>query len=185
MQQLNESRLDGLEWNAHKVLIDAHKLSRGLKKTFEGISIIFDSLGINDEELLVSTSLAPSASSMGTADTANAATSDDNAQTTAEINAEKKRNEGRNEAGQSENSGTSEAVEKVEQSVQVAQSEEAEEANSSITYDDITKIIVEKIKQDTANNKKIEAIVNNYGVSVVSQLPKSKYEAFMAELASL
>ena len=54
---------------------------------------------------------------MGTADTANAATSDDNAQTTAEINAEKRRNE----AGQSENSGTSEAVEKIEQPVQVAQ----------------------------------------------------------------
>lgn len=185
MQQVNANtdevngdgldKLGRLEWNAHKVLIDAHKLSRGLKKTFEGISIIFDSLGINDEGLLMSTSLAPSASSAGTA---NAATSDDDAQTTAEINAEKKRNE----AGQSENSGTSESVEKVEQPVQVVQ---PEEANSSITYDDITKIIVEKIKQDTANNKKIEAIVNNYGVSMVSQLPKSKYEAFMAELASL
>lgn len=183
MQQVNESRLDELEWNAHKVLIDAHKLSRGLKKTFEGISIIFDSLGINGEDLIISKASASTASSAGIAntETANAATSDDDAQTTAEINAEKKRNE----AGQSENSGTSEAVEKVEQSVQVAQSEEAEEANSSITYDDITKIIVEKIRQDTANNKKIEAIVNNYGVSMVSQLPKSKYEAFMAELASL
>lgn len=178
MQQVNESRLDELEWNAHKVLIDAHKLSRGLKKTFEGISIIFDSLGINGEDLIISKASASTASSAGTADTANAATSDDDAQTTAEINAEKKHNE----AGQSENSGTSEAVEKVEQSVQVAQSEEA---NSSITYDDITKIIVEKIKQDPANNQKIEAVVNSYGVSMVSQLPKSKYEAFMAELASL
>ena len=197
--EVNGDGLDKLERNVHAILIDAHKLSRGLKKTFEGISIIFDSLGINNEGLLMPTSLAPSASSVGTADTANTAASGNDAQTTIEVSGGKKLNE----AEQSENSGTLEAVEQVEQPAQVkevaqaAQAEgteetpevsevsEAEEANSSITYDDITKIIVEKIKQDTANNKKIEAIVNNYGVSMVSQLPKSKYEAFMAELASL
>ena len=200
--EVNGDGLDRLERNVHAILIDAHKLSRGLKKTFEGISIIFDSLGINNEGLLMPTSLAPSASSVGTADTANTAASGNDAQTTIEVSGGKKLNE----AEQSENSGTLEAVEQVEQPAQVkevaqaAQAAQAEgteetpevsevsevsEANSSITYDDITKIIVEKIKQDTANNKKIEAIVNNYGVSMVSQLPKSKYEAFMAELASL
>ena len=194
--EVNGDGLDRLERNVHAILIDAHKLSRGLKKTFEGISIIFDSLGINNEGLLMPTSLAPSASSVGTADTANTAASGNDAQTTIEVSGGKKLNE----AEQSGNSGTNQAAGITETSDQpaqvkeVAQAEgteetpevsEVEEANSSITYDDITKIIVEKIKQDTANNKKIEAIVNNYGVSMVSQLPKSKYEAFMAELASL
>ena len=194
MQQLNESRLDELEWNAHKVLIDTHKLSRGLKKTFEGISIIFDSLGINNEDLIMFKSSTMSASSASSAsariadtETADAATSAVNTQTTVEVSAGKKLNEAE-QSENSETSGTTDAartVETLDQPAQVAQSEEAEEANSSITYDDLTKIIVEKIKQDPANNQKIEAVVNSYGVSMVSQLPKSKYEAFMAELASL
>ena len=216
MQQVNDNTAkvtgDALERNAHAVLIDVHKLSRGLKKTFEGISIIFDSLGINNEDLIMFKSSTMSASSASSAsariadtETADAATSAVNTQTTVEVSAGKKLNE----AEQSENSGTSGTadaagiVETLDQPAQVAQAtqvaqaaqaegteemseaEEAEEANSSITYDDLTKIIVEKIKQDPANNQKIEAVVNSYGVSMVSQLPKSKYEAFMAELASL
>ena len=206
--EVNGDGLDRVERNVHAILIDAHKLSRGLKKTFEGISIIFDSLGINNEDLIMfksSTMSASSASStsarIADTETADAATSAVNTQTTVEVSAGKKLNE----AEQSENSGTSgtaDAAGIVEtldqpaqvahaQATQVAQAEgtkeasEAEEVNSSITYDDLTKIIVEKIKQDPANNKKIEAVVNSYGVSMVSHIPKSKYEAFMAELASL
>ena len=210
MQQVNDNTAkvtgDALERNAHAVLIDVHKLSRGLKKTFEGISIIFDSLGINNEDLIMFKSSTMSASSASSAsariadtETADAATSAVNTQTTVEVSAGKKLNEAE-QSENSETSGTADAARTVEtldqpaqvaQATQVAQAEgtkeasEAEEVNSSITYDDLTKIIVEKIKQDPANNQKIEAVVNSYGVSMVSQLPKSKYEAFMTELASL
>lgn len=222
-------------YSSQTLVIDAQKLSRGLKDTFDGlkdtfggIATIFDSLGVDFEEKVILSELTAtakafvppdasadlvgsessevSASSIyASAGTAKETTSDVNTQTTAEVSGGKKLNE----AEQSENSGINQAagitetsdqpaqvteVAEVAQAAQAAQVEgteetseakEAEEANSSITYDDLTKIIVEKIKQDTANNKKIEAIVNNYGVSMVSQLPKSKYEAFMAELASL
>ena len=163
--EVNGDGLDRLERNVHAILIDAHKLSRGLKKTFEGISIIFDSLGINNEDLIMLKSSAMSTSSASSAsariadtETADAATSAINAQTTVEVSAGKKLNE----AEQSENSGTSGTADAAG-IIETLEVSEAEEANSSITYDDLTKIIVEKIKQDTANNKNTVNTVNNKG----------------------
>lgn len=56
---------------------------------------------------------------------------------------------------------------------------------TAITPDDITKIIVQKIKQNRSNNQRIGQLLKTYGVSKVSELPKSKYEAFITELAAM
>lgn len=61
----------------------------------------------------------------------------------------------------------------------------AEEPGSSVTADDITKIIVQKIKQNRGNNEKIGAILKTYGVAKVSELPPSKYEAFLTDVAAI
>ena len=50
-------------------------------------------------------------------------------------------------------------------------------AGSTVTKDDITKIIVQKLKKDRTNNEKIGAILKTYGVTKVSELPTEKYEA--------
>ena len=55
----------------------------------------------------------------------------------------------------------------------------------SITQDDITKIIVQKIKKDRSNNGKIGAILKTYGAAKVSELPVEKYEAFLTDLSQL
>lgn len=55
----------------------------------------------------------------------------------------------------------------------------------SITQDDITKIIVQKLKKDRSNNEKIGAILKTYGVAKVSELPAEKYEAFLTDLSQL
>ena len=55
----------------------------------------------------------------------------------------------------------------------------------SITQDDITKIIVQKIKQNRSNNEKIGAILKTYGVAKVSDLPASRYEAFVTDLSAI
>lgn len=55
----------------------------------------------------------------------------------------------------------------------------------SITQDDITKIIVQKLKKDRTNNEKIGAILKTYGVTKVSELPAEKYEAFLTDLSQL
>lgn len=70
-------------------------------------------------------------------------------------------------------------------------SEEKQDAGSdttamnTVTEDDLTKIIVRKIKQNRSNNEKIGAILRTYGVSKVSELPVSKYEAFLTDVSQL
>lgn len=54
-----------------------------------------------------------------------------------------------------------------------------------ITQDDITKIIVQKLKKDRTNNEKIGSILKTYGAAKVSELPAEKYEAFLTDLSQL
>ncbi len=58
-------------------------------------------------------------------------------------------------------------------------------AATTVTQDDITKIIVQKIKADRSNNGKIGQLLKNYGAARVSELPVEKYEAFITELAAI
>ena len=59
------------------------------------------------------------------------------------------------------------------------------EQASSVTADDLTKIIVQKIKQKRSNSEKIGAILKTYGVAKVSELPPDKYEAFITDVSQL
>ena len=61
----------------------------------------------------------------------------------------------------------------------------ASDQTQSVTVDDITKIIVRKVKQDRTNNEKIGSILKTYGVARVSELPTSKYEAFLTDISQL
>ena len=54
-----------------------------------------------------------------------------------------------------------------------------------ITTDDITRIIVRKIKQNKDNNGKIGQVLKTYGVERVSGLKPEQYEAFVTDLAAL
>ena len=55
----------------------------------------------------------------------------------------------------------------------------------SITADDITKVIVGKIKQNRSNSDKIGSLLKTYGAAKVSELPASKYEAFLTDISQL
>ena len=61
----------------------------------------------------------------------------------------------------------------------------SEKAAVSVTPNDITRIIVRKIKQNKENNEKILMILKTYGVEKVSNLKPEKYEAFVTDLAAL
>lgn len=63
--------------------------------------------------------------------------------------------------------------------------EKSEKAAVSVTPNDITRIIVRKIKQNKENNDKILMILKAYGVEKVSDLKPEKYEAFVTDLAAL
>ena len=165
------------------IIVDIQKLSTGLKTTFEGISAIFDSLGMRFDiqqltENLTSNNAMP-----------NAQVSEKQSTHTDSLS-ESKRITGASETS-SENiasSVSSEICEMTDTSEQAKRTEyipSSEPAKSSITIDDITKVVVEKLKQDRENDNKIGTIVHSYGVSAISQIPESKYEAFLAEIASL
>ena len=54
-----------------------------------------------------------------------------------------------------------------------------------VTADDITKVIVAKIKQDRSNNQKIGALLPAYGVEKVSALKPEQYEAFLTDISQI
>ena len=55
----------------------------------------------------------------------------------------------------------------------------------TITKDDITAVIVAKIKKKRDNNEKIGQILKTYGVAQLSDLPAEKYEAFLADVSQI
>lgn len=61
----------------------------------------------------------------------------------------------------------------------------AEGQTQTVTVDDLTRIIVRKVKQDRSNNEKIGSILKTYGVARVSELPTAKYEAFLTDISQL
>ena len=77
------------------------------------------------------------------------------------------------------------AEEQPAQKEEPAESKPADTPAPSVTQDDITKIIVQKLKKDRSNNEKIGAILGTYGVAKVSELPAEKYEAFLTDLSQL
>lgn len=66
-----------------------------------------------------------------------------------------------------------------------ADSPEKESVTSAVTEDDITRIIVRKIKQNRSNNEKIGAILKSYGAARVSDLLAEQYEAFLTDVSQL
>lgn len=77
--------------------------------------------------------------------------------------------------------------ETAEQPKEEAKSKETEKPQpaSTVTADDITKIIVQKIKQNRSNSEKIGSILKTYGAVKVSELPADKYEAFLTDVSQL
>ena len=178
------------------IAVDAGKLSQGLKTTFEGMAMVFDAIGtdvtLNDipgKAETVTKAKAKEADD-GNGDTKepkdDAGTMDDHADgsgavsdDTAEVAQEK---EAIQEAVESEDEAQ---VEGETQEKDAAQDEPEQAAETSITLDDVTKIIVQKIKQNRSNNDKIGQILKTYGVAKVGELDQSKYEAFLTDLAAL
>lgn len=55
----------------------------------------------------------------------------------------------------------------------------------TITRDDLTAVIVGKIKKKRSNNEKIGQLLKAYGCKELSALPSEKYEAFLTDISQL
>lgn len=69
--------------------------------------------------------------------------------------------------------------------VDTGQKAEPEQPAVTISKDDITSVIVAKIKQERSNNEKIGQLLKSYGVGQLSELPATKYENFLADISQL
>ena len=157
---------------ANLVTVDANKLREALKHTFEGVTMLFDCIGLNVPvgEPIPEQEEKPAQSSLV----------EEPVFTPVE--------EVQEEAPIMEvPTDETPVVEVPEEKKQEEPPVDAETppAVSTVTQDDITKIIVRKIKQDRSNNEKIGAILKTYGVSKVSDLPAAKYEAFLTDISQI
>lgn len=157
------------------ISVDARKLSLGLKMTFEGMAMVFDSLGVDVG--------APAVKN----DDAKAAIQADKSAEDKAGGVEETMSEEHNTAPAAEEQNPAPEAETVDAAdAPAAEAQpDASEPTSAVSIDDITKIIVQKIKQNRKNNEKIGSILKTYGVAKVGDLPASKYEAFLTDLSAI
>ena len=60
-----------------------------------------------------------------------------------------------------------------------------QDAASTISYDDLKRVVIAKIEQNQENNQKIGGLVKKYGVKNIGELDAKQREAFMSELAAV
>ncbi len=171
------------------ITVNAGKLSRALKTTFEGMAMVFDSLGV-DAGFDVTEKEEDKAGKKS----AGKAKEDKVAEPVHGMKDEV-RNPAAETAGDASDDntgnavsvpdGVTETVAEESDEVAEAESENPENPIAAISLDDVTKIIVQKIKQDRGNNQKIGQILKTYGVAKVGELNPKKYEAFLTDVAAL
>ena len=190
--------------NAQFITVDAGKLSKGLKTTFEGVALVFDSIGLPvqigltmnlEDDASDEHSVATSAVATESADQVAPAVEKVAVKKKAKVDTKPEPVSEPTAVAETQEEAVSEesapAAEDVVESAPAAEPETkeapAEEVASvsSITIDDITKIIVQKIRQNRNTNEKIAAILKTYGVAKVSELPVDKYEAFLTDLSAI
>ena len=169
------------------VVVDARKLSQGLKATFEGVAMVFDSLGVEAD---IGVNAVPEKEAAKAKSTKAGKMTEERAdepaienETVVEANDEAE-NTGDDAAGDTGTSDTADVSSVGSDDSEVDETQE-EETTSTISPDDVTKIIVQKIKQDRGNNEKIGQILKTYGAAKVGELDPKKYEAFLTDVAAL
>ena len=168
-------------------MIEIHAFGDGMRKLFEGVAEVFASMGVTD------TAVLEKAKSQWEARHPQNDTGDQTA--SGEIDSEEAPAVEAQDG--SDDSADETAAKKEEEMTPAEESREPEkepkrkkaakkeEKVSTVTQDDITKIIVQKIKKDRSNNEKIGELLKTYGIAKVSELPEEKYEAFLTDISAI
>ena len=145
------------------VLVDAELLSQGLKTAFTGIALVFDSLGASRaaDEIKAAQETSPYPT-ISAASQVSSETEEKEKMEALPFDPEPK----------TPDKPAEPAADKLTPA-------------PSVTIDDITKVIVAKIKKKRDNNARIGALLTSYGVEKVSSLPPEKYEAFLTDISEI
>lgn len=161
------------------VLVDLAELSWGLKTTFMGVATVLGSLGNADAGAEIATALSDAV--MPTAVTSEKPTKE-----AAEDKPTKDKPDEMHEPAEAAEPDTPTATApSVDDELPFKEEADTASTTPAVTVDDITKVIVAKIKQKRSNNAKIGALLKTYGVDKVSSLPPEKYEAFLTDISQL
>lgn len=160
------------------VAVEVRAFGRGMQKLFEGVSEVFSAIGADEPERLELEKAKWKKNGTGDVPATDAPEESTEVDTAAEDSG----------AAQAENSTDDSAdipvVANADSQAEEKPVKKSTEA-TTITQDDITKIILRKIKNDRSNNEKIGKLLQNYGVKAVSDLPTEKYEAFLTDIAAI
>lgn len=89
------------------------------------------------------------------------------------------------DTGQEKETDKTRQPDKAQQAKQESPAATTTSSAVTITKDDITAVIVAKIKKKRDNNEKIGQLLKTYGVGQLSDLPSEKYEAFLADVSQI
>ena len=151
-----EKKTKASEQQEDTVSVDMAKLTEGISLVFSGAVKMLEAVGNVDVGLVMNTAKAPIV-----VDTGEELTIEEDVPV------------------------SDEPQEKTEEKSQEEKPQKPGNTARPITTDDITRIIVRKIKQNKDNNEKIGQVLKTYGVERVSDLKPEQYEAFVTDLAAL
>ena len=183
------------------LLVDASRLGQGIKTMFLGVAMVFDSLGLEEaageigaagEAAGVKAGKNPAVEirESGVSEAAGNPSAKGETQETA-VETPFAADDSTVEASTEGVSASDVSVADVSQEDDKLEGGSAPDSapagtkKSAVTVDDITKVIVAKIKQKRSNNAKIGTLLKTYGVEKVSSLPEEKYEAFLTDISQL
>ena len=145
------------------VSVDMAKLTEGINLVFSGAVKMLEAMGTVDVNLALNAVNIPAVVDTG-----------------GEPNVEET-----DKATEETDTTSIQPQEKTEEKSQEEKPQKPGNTARPITTDDITRIIVRKIKQNKDNNEKIGQVLKTYGVERVSDLKPEQYEAFVTDLAAL
>ena len=159
-----EKKTKASEQQENTVSVDMAKLTEGINLVFSGAVKMLEAMGTAiDVSTVPNTVNHPAVSDTG-----------------GESNVEKT-----DKATEETDTTSIQPQEKTEEKSQEEKPQKPGNSARPITTDDITRIIVRKIKQNKDNNEKIGQVLKTYGVERVSDLKPEQYEAFVTDLAAL
>ena len=172
--------------------VNVKKLSQGLKTVFTGMSLVFDSIGV-DTDLPVMDSAEVFGSDNTKAEKIGDLIGETKSADAPEVKSEQivaavmaeKAEDAADPPAETGLSAKSDAEPDASEHTKTETAVSVEEASSTVTLDDVTQVIVQKIKQKRSNNEKIGALLKSYGVSKVGELPAPRYEAFLTDISAI
>lgn len=157
---------------SYRIFVEPETFNAGLKETFRGIANIFDALGVERASDALSQKMSEKIDREKPAST-------EETEKSAPVSIPK-------EAVKPNPVDTPDDTEKPANAPAPKEAKPGSvPSKKKVTIEDITKVIVTKIRMDRRNNQKIEGLLQKYGVARVSKLSENQMSDFLADVSAI